>query len=427
MLKSQLVALLAVTALTAPCLTIPSLAQDPLDVLVDSSPEVAASKAEVEAALAELKAARAAWLPSLRIEAQVGAQDQTLRLPTGAGTLVLGQGLNPRNARAIVQQRLYTSGVVSGSIGAAEATAEAAKFRQREVREEILLAGAIAIANVVRDAATLEVRIKNETVIEGRLEEALSRKNNGLATETDYRQSEARLASAKAQRIAARGALVQSRAEYMRYFGEEPQAALYFPEIPQDLPKTYEEAEAAAASENPRILAANSNIRAAQHRVTESRGRSLPQVSLNAEAAYAEDLQIGEFLGRAEQYGVFLNLSMDVFNGGANRSRLKASKRRVRAQELTFESTRRQVIESLIKAWSALEVSQAVLEARAEQVKASDAAREGVVLEGQVGRRTRLDVLDADLEAANARVDQITAERDHVVAAYRVLSLLGRL
>jgi outer membrane protein len=47
--------------------------------------------------------------------------------------------------------------------------------------------------------------------------------------------------------------------------------------------------------------------------------------------------------------------------------------------------------------------------------------------EARVGQRTTLDVLNAQQELLNARVNLITAQRDRVVASYAVVQASGRL
>ena len=58
---------------------------------------------------------------------------------------------------------------------------------------------------------------------------------------------------------------------------------------------------------------------------------------------------------------------------------------------------------------------------------ARDLALEGVRRESEVGSRTVLDVLDAEQELLNARVNLVRAQRNEALASYQVLSALGRL
>ncbi|MDX1711868.1 MAG: TolC family protein, partial [Rhodovibrionaceae bacterium] len=52
---------------------------------------------------------------------------------------------------------------------------------------------------------------------------------------------------------------------------------------------------------------------------------------------------------------------------------------------------------------------------------------EGVAEEAKVGARTTIDVLDAEQEVLNARVELIRAQRTEDVAAYDLLAALGKL
>ena len=65
-----------------------------------------------------------------------------------------------------------------------------------------------------------------------------------------------------------------------------------------------------------------------------------------------------------------------------------------------------------------LEATKARITASQAQVQAAEIALNGVREEARVGQRTTLDVLNAQQELLNARVNLITAQRDRVVASY---------
>jgi outer membrane protein len=60
-------------------------------------------------------------------------------------------------------------------------------------------------------------------------------------------------------------------------------------------------------------------------------------------------------------------------------------------------------------------------------VRAKEIAFEGVEQEAFVGLRTTLDVLDAEQELLNSRLDLVSAERDLYVASFALLQAMGRL
>ncbi|MHA3790620.1 TolC family protein [Sphingomonas sp. YL-JM2C] len=64
--------------------------------------------------------------------------------------------------------------------------------------------------------------------------------------------------------------------------------------------------------------------------------------------------------------------------------------------------------------------------AAGQQAVAAAQARDGVRHEVRVGMKPQLDLLDAEREATAAVVNEARAQGDRIVAAYRLLALLGR-
>ena len=65
--------------------------------------------------------------------------------------------------------------------------------------------------------------------------------------------------------------------------------------------------------------------------------------------------------------------------------------------------------------------------ARHAQVDAATIAARGVAAEYRTGRRTRLDVLDADREQSDAEAALVAAQRDLAVAEFAMLRVMGSL
>ena len=88
---------------------------------------------------------------------------------------------------------------------------------------------------------------------------------------------------------------------------------------------------------------------------------------------------------------------------------------------------RDQVRAQIVDFWGRLEAAKARVIASQAQVQANEVALNGVREEARVGQRTTLDVLNAQQELLNARVNLITAQRDRVIFSYGVVQATGRL
>jgi outer membrane protein len=120
-------------------------------------------------------------------------------------------------------------------------------------------------------------------------------------------------------------------------------------------------------------------------------------------------------------------LSIPVYQGGAEYSLIRQSKETLAQQRLVLEQQRDQVRANVVTAWGQLVAGKAQVQSAQAQVTASEIALNGVREEAKAGQRTTLDVLNAQQALVNARVALVTAQHDRVVASYSVLNTIGRL
>jgi outer membrane protein len=92
-----------------------------------------------------------------------------------------------------------------------------------------------------------------------------------------------------------------------------------------------------------------------------------------------------------------------------------------------IEQIRTEQQQTVVAAWSQLEAARAQLESDRVAVESNKVALQGVREEEKVGQRTLLDVLNAELEYLNSQVLLESDRRNLVVAAYAVISAMGRL
>jgi outer membrane protein len=124
---------------------------------------------------------------------------------------------------------------------------------------------------------------------------------------------------------------------------------------------------------------------------------------------------------------VMLNLSVPIYQGGAEYSAIRQNEEAVGQQRLNVDQVRDQTRANVVQAWGQLLASKAQVAAAERQGDASERALNGVRNEAQAGQRTTLDVLNSQQALVNARVSLITAQHDRIVASYSLLSAVGRL
>jgi TolC family type I secretion outer membrane protein len=309
-------------------------------------------------------------------------------------------------------------------VARAESEVDAGRAVLRSVEQDVLLGAVTAYMDVWRDQAVLQLNINNEQVLARQLEATQDRFDVGELTRTDIAQSEARLARATAQRIEAEGNLTASRAVFQEVVGFLP-GTLEAPPALGGLPANEQEVIAAARDDNPAVLSARFAEQAARHQVRVATGELLPEVSLTAEVLHSEN----EFSDDSEitQARVLAVVSIPLYQQGFVSSRVRQAKQDASRRRVEINEARRRVEQDAIDAWKELVTARAEIRSFESEVRSQEIALEGVREENSVGARTVLDVLDAEQELLDAQVRLVTAQRDEVVAAYRVQQVQGRL
>jgi outer membrane protein len=120
-------------------------------------------------------------------------------------------------------------------------------------------------------------------------------------------------------------------------------------------------------------------------------------------------------------------LNVPIYQGGLPSSQVRQAKETLGQRRIEQDSTRDQERQAIVASWGNLEAAKAQIMATNSQVSAEQLVLSGVIEERKVGQRTTLDVLTAQQDLLNARIIQVTAQRDRVVAAYSLLSATGGL
>jgi outer membrane protein len=394
-----------------------------------NNPQVNAQRALVRATDENVPQALSGYRPRISATATYGAQyiDSQTQTTVGGNPMVTRQhGWNdPRSVGGTLTQTLFNGFQTGNRTRQAESQVSASRETLRVIEQTVLLDGATAYMNVLRDSATLDLQRRNVEVIQEQLRQTRDRFAVGEVTRTDVAQAESRVAAAQSQMLAAQSNLATSRAVYRRIIGVE--AGRLNPGTPVDRlsPRSLDLAVAQGQSENPAVTAAEHGVDVAALQVKINEGSLYPTVTVQASVQQSYDTSINT--SRNFAGAVVGQVSVPLYQGGQEFALIRQAKETVTQQRLNLALNRDQARANVVQAWAQLEAAKAQIEATKAQVAAAEIALNGVREEARVGQRTTLDVLNAQQELVNARVALVTAQRDRVVASYTLLSAVGRL
>ena len=384
-----------------------------------TNPTLQAARATTRATDEGVAQAVSGWRPSVSATGTSSLKQQ--ETSTSPGNEISSK---PKTLALNISQSLYAGGQTTASISAAENAVLAQRARLLSSEQTVLLNAATAYLNVLRDQAVVELNARNELVLASQLEATQDRFNVGEITRTDVHQAESRLAGTTADRIQAEGTLESSRAAYANLMGNAPEM-LEAPSLTLPLPATLDEALKLADKANPTVIAAEYDEKAAVNAIDSTRGQLLPSIDLSGSASRSLDTASKDYWANA--YEAKVTMSVPLYQSGVVYSKLRQARQTASASRLSTDQTRRSATEQVRTAWETLASTRARIEAIKTQVRAAETALEGVQREASVGSRTVLDVLDAEQELLDARVNLVKSQRDETVAELTLLSSIGSL
>src|SRR5689334_1063537 len=395
-----------------------------------NNPQLNAQRAQVRVTDENVPQALSGYRPKVAVTASAGYQyTDTLSTQGGTRDVLVKTDIHganpPRSVGLTVTQNLYNGQQTANKTRAAESQVSGAREALRVLEQTVLLNAATIYMDYLRDSAIVEVQKSNVRVLEQTLKQTRDRFNVGEVTRTDVAQSEAQLAAGKTQELTAESNLTTTRSNFRRIIGNEPENLAPGSPVDRFLPSTLPSAVELSLIENPNVTAAMFGIDVNFLQVKVNEGALLPTVSLQAsvQQAYEQTLISPRSFGAS----AVAQVTVPVYQGGAEYSLIRQSKENLAQQRLNLETTRDQTRANVVTAWSQLEAGKAQVRSAQAQVTASEVALNGVREEAKAGQRTTLDVLNAQQALVNARVALVTAQHDRVVASYSVLNSVGRL
>lgn len=380
------------------------------------------NRAVLRAADEDVAQSMAALRPVISWSADATRQFGTTRSASTANTIV-DTVSNTVSASLNAELTLFDNGQSKLSIGTAKEAVLGTRQQLVSVEQQVLLSAVEAFLEVRRAIENVALRENNVRLIAQELRAAQERFEVGEVTRTDTSLAEARLAAARSQLAAAEGALTVAREQYLAVVGRLPGALEPVRSLP-DLPASVDAAKSIAVRNHPQVKSVQHQVAAAELNILRAEAAMKPSVRLAGRLSLTEGADTDRFT-RGGTIGV--EVGGPIYQGG----RLTSLVRQAMANRDSSRGQLHQVVDQVSQnvgnAYAQLRIAQASLESSDRQVRAATVAFRGVREEAALGARTTLDVLNAEQELLNARSARISAEVDESIAAYRVLSTLGRL
>ena len=388
-----------------------------------SNPDIRQAIHNKEATREERRQGEGRYYPTVSVEASSGVRG--LRNPSRRRIGLGDDKLFPLEADVTVDQLFIDSGERKAEVRRQAARTDGAAARIEERSEFVALNVSRSYIDYLLQQRLVAIATDNATFHERLASDLREGVSKGSISIADQQQAEERLQSARARVTEAREDLDTAAIEFQNLTGAPIDSVTMPPDLSAMMPATLGEVEALARSQNPRVQEAIADLSAARELIDVARGQRGPRVNIEGRARFGQDIDgfeghTRDLLGRAV-------MRWTLFNGGTNNANVREQARRADEAHARLFTQTRHAEEDARTAWSRLSNQSRLLGERETQSRVADDRLLSYREQFNVGRRSLLDVLDAQNTRQNVQAQVETARLAKLYAQYRVLASTNRL
>lgn len=336
-----------------------------------------------------------------------------------------GQGRDRRSgdlgAQAI--KPIYDGGRTDNETDRQRARLSSANYSTEASRDDIALRVADAYIEVAKQQQLAELAhdyVDGIAALQRRVQEIV-RIDKGRGY--DLLQTDSRLAQARLTLADREGQLAEAREALAQLVGQ-PIGSVTSTEPPGEPIRSLQDAMD-LLNMHPSILARRAEVTAARKAAAVADAWTKPTVNLRARVTSPRD-----FDGKRKWFGGYdLGLVTDwsPFDGGVGAATAAAANAQVLTAEEAVASTRRVLQTDVARHWTQIQSRVGRVGTRAELVESTRQVRAAYWEQFQIGKRSIIDLLNAENEIYAARLGAATEHAELTQARYRLLGATGQL
>lgn len=416
-------------------------AEDLLEIFqlaVENDPDIRQARAQFNAQHTLVDQGRSLLMPTVNLTARTSRDTTGIdgEVPGGGGGFFsppqhsFANGFNTKGYGLNLRQALFNAEAWYAFQSARKGD-EVAALSLASAEQQLIMRVATAYFDVLRSRANLASFEAEEAAALRVLEQTQQRFDVGLIPITDVYDSQANADLASVNLLVEENNLAQ-RLEALeaitgRPFESVEMLAEGFPIEPHETP--LEEWVEVALQTSPAVRSAELDFEAKKDDAKAARSRMLPTLELAVNYNWNQSGNPLSFTPNlaSESSQVTLNVSMPLYAGGLNNSRLRQAYYTRDASEEALLKAKRDSTLSTRNAWRSVETDVRAVEARAKAIVSAQSALEATQIGAEVGTRNVVDVVLAQRLLFQAQRDYANARFNYVVDSMALKQAAGTL
>ena len=389
--------------------------------------ELKAERKNLEVQKEVLNISKSDFFPTLTLTGTKSIED-TNKLTNQNGTDASITNTNPMTSSIKLEQTLLDGSERGTKYEKSKLGLNLSEAQLIKKEQDVFMKAIEAYTGLILAYEKLSINEENVNLLQRQFEIDNARLSRAQITATDLAQSQSSLSGAQAGYIGAQNYIITSKLAYENIIGpinsNEKLKKIYNSEVP--LPSSLVDAKKISEQKSPDLIIAEIEYGQSELDVKIARSDLSPTAKLSLERSYTDDLSAT--YDEREKDVLQATVSWPFQFGGKNKSNINKNLQVKGMKKLLLENAFRNNTQGVTAAWSTLESSKSLLRAVQSQVKAAEIANEGISFEYESGlNRSTFDVLQSRSNLINAKINLAEAERNYLLAQYRLLKSAGLL
>ena len=400
---------------------------DALKQTYQNNLELKAERKNLEVQKEVLNISKSDFFPTLTLSGTKSFED-TNKLTNQDGTDASITNTNPMTSSIKLEQTLLDGSERGTKYEKSKLGLNLSEAQLIKKEQDVFMKAIEAYTGLILAYEKLSINEENVNLLQRQFEIDNARLSRAQITATDLAQSQSSLSGAQAGYIGAQNSIITSKLAYENIIGpinsNEKLKKIYNSEVP--LPSSLVDAKKISEQKSPDLIIAEIEYGQSELDVKIARSDLSPTAKLSLERSYTDDLSAT--YDEREKDVLQATVSWPFQFGGKNKSNINKNLQVKGMKKLLLENAFRNNTQGVTVAWSTLESSKSLLRAVQSQVKAAEIANEGITFEYESGlNRSTFDVLQSRSNLINAKINLAEAERNYLLAQYRLLKSAGLL
>ncbi|WP_246255492.1 TolC family protein [Parasphingorhabdus flavimaris] len=394
-----------------------------VEAALESNPEINQAIQNKEAIEFEREQAQGLFWPRISVEGQAGARK--LKNVTRRALGIANQTLYPAELSISGEWTILDGGRRSGELKRQAARTDGAALRVEERSEFIALQVARQYLDLLLQQRIVAASDDNITFHRNLVTDLSEGVRQGSISIADQQQAEERMQAALVRRTEAEEDMVNATIALRSLTGLSISDVAMPGSSRSNVAPTLADAVSLARTGNPKVQEAKADVDAAHAMVQKAKADLAPTIGVEARARAGDD--VDGFRGRTSDYMAMVVMRWNIFDGGINRAKVQEMVRRASEARFRLHEMDREAESEARTSWNRLTTQGKLLEELSQQGRVSDDLLISYRQQFNVGRRSLLDVLDAQNTRYNVQVRTETARFSEMFAEFQLLAATNQL